>query len=97
LGSLDELIQRGARQFIQQTIEAELATLLEPYDNVNAPAGKRTVVRNDHLPRREIVTAIEPLLKARIRSGSGSALDSNILSSHIPVIHGLDETWLGLK
>ncbi|MBK5165072.1 hypothetical protein [Paraburkholderia domus] len=29
LGSLDDLIQRGARQIIQQTSEVELATLLE--------------------------------------------------------------------
>lgn len=33
-GGLDELIQQGARQIIQQAIEAELATLLERFDNV---------------------------------------------------------------
>jgi len=31
---LDDLIQQGARQIIQQAIEAELTTLLERYDNV---------------------------------------------------------------
>lgn len=29
---LDDLIQQGARQIIQQAIEAELTTLLERYD-----------------------------------------------------------------
>ena len=32
--SLDDLVRRGARQVIQQAIEAELAQLLEQYANV---------------------------------------------------------------
>ncbi|MFC7633934.1 hypothetical protein ACFQVB_41425 [Paraburkholderia humisilvae] len=45
LGSLDDLIQRGARQIIQQAIEMELATLLEQYENVKTLGGKRAIVR----------------------------------------------------
>jgi len=41
LGSLDDLIQRGARQIIQQAIEAEMATLLEQYENVKTLGGIR--------------------------------------------------------
>jgi Transposase, Mutator family len=60
LGSLDDLIQRGARQIIQQAIEAELATLLEQ-GNVKTLDGRRAVVLNGYLPEREVVTAIGPV------------------------------------
>lgn len=87
LGSLDDLIQRGARQIIQQAIEAELATLLEQYENVKTLGGKRAVVRNGYLPEREIVTAIGPVPvkvpKVRDRSGSGVKFNSNIVPPYI--------------
>src|SRR6202521_2062418 len=57
---LDDLIQQGARQIVQQAIEAELAALLERYDNVKTLDGRRTVIRNGYLPEREVVTAIGP-------------------------------------
>lgn len=59
--SLDELIRRGARQVIQQAIEAELAQLLEQYANVKTLAGKQAVVRNGYLPEREVLTGIGPV------------------------------------
>ena len=58
---LDDLIQQGARQIVQQAIEAELAALLERYDNVKTLDGRRTVIRNGYLPEREVVTAIGPV------------------------------------
>jgi putative transposase len=87
LGSLDDLIQRGARQIIQQAIEAELATLLEQYGNVKTLDGRRAVVRNGYLPEREVVTAIGPVPvkvpKVRDRSGSGVKFNSNIVPPYI--------------
>jgi putative transposase len=87
LGSLDDLIQRGARQIIQQAIEAELATLLEQYGNVKTFDGRRAVVRNGYLPEREVVTAIGPVPvkvpKVRDRSGSGVKFNSNIVPPYI--------------
>jgi transposase-like protein len=86
-GSLDDLIQRGARQIIQQAIEAELATLLEQYGNVKTLDGRRAVVRNGYLPTREVVTAIGPVPvkvpKVRDRSGSGVKFNSNIVPPYI--------------
>ena len=52
---LDELIRRGARQVIQQAVEAELMHLLEQYENVKTLSGSRAVVRNGYLPERECV------------------------------------------
>ncbi|WNC89066.1 hypothetical protein RI103_15415 [Paraburkholderia sp. FT54] len=69
MGSLDDLIQRGACQIIQQTIEAELATLLQQYDNVKT--------RGD---RRAVVTPIAPGPgKVCNRSASGSTFNSMLL------------------
>jgi putative transposase len=71
--ALDDLIQQGARQIIQQAVEAELAGMLEQYSNVKSIDGRRAVVRNGYLPEREVVTAIGPVTvkvpKVRDRSG----------------------------
>ena len=84
---LDDLIQQGARQIVQQAIEAELAALLERYDNVKTLDGRRAVIRNGYLPEREIVTAIGPVTvqvpKVRDRSGSGVKFNSNIVPPYI--------------
>lgn len=84
---LDDLIQQGARQIIQQAIETELAEMLERYSNVTTISGKRTVVRNGYLPCRQIVTAIGPVSvsipKVRDRSGSGIKFNSSIVPPYV--------------
>ena len=55
---LDDLIRQGARQVIQQAVEAELAQLLEQYENVKTLTGQRAVVRNGYLPERAVLTAM---------------------------------------
>ncbi len=49
--SLEDIIRRGARDVIQQAIEAELAELLGGFANVTTFNGQRAVVRNGHLPK----------------------------------------------
>lgn len=87
LPGLDDLIQQGARQIIQQAIEAELAALLERYSNVKTLEGRRAVVRNGYLPEREIVTAIGPVPvqvpKVRDRSGSGVKFNSSLVPPYV--------------
>src|SRR6195952_2897901 len=84
---LDDLIQQGARQIIQQAIEAELATLLERFDNVRTLDGRRTVIRNGYLPEREVVTAIGPVTvkvpKVRDRSRTGVKFNSDIVPPYV--------------
>ncbi|MGF6971952.1 transposase-like protein [Paraburkholderia sp. JPY465] len=84
---LDELIQQGARQIIQQAVEVELATMLEQYSNVKSIDGRRAVVRNGYLPEREVVTAIGPVTvqvpKVRDRSGSGIRFNSTIVPPYV--------------
>jgi transposase-like protein len=84
---LDDIIRRGARQVIQQAIEAELAQLLDAYQNVTDLNGRRTVVRNGYLPEREVLTAIGPVAvqvpKVRDRSGSGVKFNSVLVPPYV--------------
>ena len=85
--TLDDLVKRGARQVIQQAIEAELAELLSSCANVTTLHGKRAVVRNGYLPGREVLTAAGQIAvkvpKVRDRSGSGIKFNSNIVPPYI--------------
>jgi len=58
---LEELARRGARQLLAQALEAEVAEHLEEHRNLTDEEGRRLVVRNGHLPERELVTGIGPL------------------------------------
>jgi transposase-like protein len=84
---LEDLIRRGARDVIQQAVEAELAQLLEHYENVKTLAGQRAVVRNGYLPKREVLTAVGPVPvqvpKVRDRSGSGVKFNSALLPPYV--------------
>ena len=81
--SLDDLVRRGARQVIEQAIEAELAELLAQYSNVKTLAGRQAVVRNGYLPKREVLTAAGPVAvqvpKVRDRSGAGVKFNSSVV------------------
>ena len=77
---LEELVRRGARDILQRAIEAEVEQLLEEFAGVSLMDGRRAVVRNGHLPAREILTAVGPVEiqvpKVRDRSGSGVKFNS---------------------
>lgn len=84
---LDDIIRRGARQVIQQAIEAELTQLLDHYENVKTLSGQRTVVRNGYLPERDVLTAVGPVTvtvpKVRDRSGSGVKFNSALVPPYV--------------
>ena len=85
--TLDDLVKRGARQVIQQAIEAELAELLSTCSNITTLHGKRAVVRNGYLPEREVLTAAGQIVvqvpKVRDRTGSGIKFNSNVVPPYI--------------
>ncbi len=58
---LEELARRGARQFLAQAMEAEVAEHIEKHRSLTDEGGRRLVVRNGHLPAGELVTGIGPL------------------------------------
>ena len=52
---------RGVRQLPAQAMEAEVAKFVEKHSGRTDETGRRLVVRNGHLPERELVTGIGPL------------------------------------
>jgi hypothetical protein len=80
LGSLDDQLQRGARQVIQQTVEAELATLLEQYDNVSISGGECVALRDGYHPQRNVVTPARCGSRKRM-----AILNGDEESQHSPV------------
>jgi putative transposase len=58
---LEELLRQGAREMLLKAIEAEVAEYIDQHSHLRDEAGHRLVVRNGHLPEREILTGIGPL------------------------------------
>lgn len=100
---LDEVVRRGARQVIQQAIEAELAQLLEQYANVKTLSGRQAVVRNGYLPEREVLTGVGPVVvkvpKVRDRSSMGVKFNSTIVPPYVRKSPRISAAlpWLYLK
>lgn len=84
---LEELIRRGARDLLQRAIEVEVEQLLEEFARVSLLDGRRAVVRNGHLPTREILTTVGPVEvqvpKVRDRSGSGVKFNSALVPPYV--------------
>ena len=81
-GVLEELARKGARQMLAQAMEAEVAEFVEKHSGVTDEEGRHLVVRNGHLPGRELVTGIGRLrrfanpvwMTASCHKRSGSAV-----------------------
>ena len=84
---LEELVRRGAREILQRALEAEVEQLLEEFAGVSLMDGRRAVVRNGHLPAREILTTVGPVEvqvpKVRDRSGGGVTFNSALVPPYI--------------
>ncbi len=70
---LDEIVREGARRMLQAAVTAEVEEWIEECAGVVDAAGRRLVVRNGHLPEREVLTGVGPLpvKKPRVRDKSG--------------------------
>ena len=58
---LTELLRTGAQDLVCRAVEAELQELLAQYSDCRTAEGKAGVVRNGHLPPREIQTGLGPV------------------------------------
>lgn len=83
---LTDLIRSGARQLIEQVLEAELRTLLAQFSNETTPEGHARLVRHGHLPEREIMTGVGPVAVKvpRVRDRGGEAEKARFTSSILP-------------
>jgi len=53
---LDEIVRQGAREMLQAAIDAEVDQFLLEHASKTDEEGRRYVVRNGHLPKREVAT-----------------------------------------
>ena len=101
--SLTELLRHGARGLIERAVEEELQLLLDQYGNVTDLLGRKAVVRNGHLPEREILTGLGPVPvrvpKVRDRSGGGVKFNSALVPPYVRKAQCVEAAlpWLYLR
>jgi putative transposase len=103
---LDALVREGARKMLQAALEEEVQLFLENHAARVDEQGRRLVVRNGHLPSRQIVTGAGPLeiRQPRVRDKSPErdqrvCFSSSILPPYLRKSKSVEELipWLYLK
>ncbi len=56
--SLTEVLRQGAREMLAKAVEDEVSVFLEGHEGIRDERGRQMIVRNGHLPEREIQTGI---------------------------------------
>lgn len=104
--ALDALVREGARKMLQAALENEVQLFLDEHAARVDEQGRRLVVRNGHLPAREIVTGAGPLeiRQPRVRDKSPDPdervrFSSSILPPYLRKSKSVEELipWLYLK
>jgi len=105
--ALAEVLREGARRMLQQAIEAEVEQYVQDHAGQRDGDGRRLVVRNGHLPQRQIQTGIGPLEVRQPRvndkrcdeHGQRIRFASSILPRYLRRSRSIDELipWLYLK
>ncbi len=100
---LTELLRTGARQLLQNVIEAEVQELLAAHAEHQMADGKADVVRNGHLPVRELQTGLGPVTvqipKVRAKTGEPVTFRSALVPPYVRKTRSLEAAlpWLYLK
>ena len=102
---LTDLIRSGARQLIEQALEAELGALLAQFSNETTSEGHARIVRHGHLPEREVMTGIGPIavkvprVRDRGKQAEKVRFTSSILPPYLRKAKSVEELlpWLYLK
>lgn len=105
--ALDELVHAGAQKMLKTALEAEVAAFVSRFEDVVDETGHRQVVRNGHLPEREVMTGAGQLKVAqpRVRDRRGAddanaiTFTSKILPPYLRRSKTMDELlpWLYLR
>ena len=100
--ALTEVLRRGARELLQQAVEAEVAEAIAQFAELKDEEGRQRVVRNGYLPERTIQTGIGKVAvrAPRVRDRVGEMkFSSSILPPYLRRTRSLDELlpWLYLK
>jgi putative transposase len=102
---LTEVIRHGARELLAQAVQAEVAEHIGARAHLTDESGRRLVVRNGHLPTREIVTGVgpvqvtQPRVHDRRAEGEREKFTSKILPPYLRKAKSIEELipWLYLK
>ena len=100
---LTELLRTGAEQLIYQAVEAELLELLAEHSERRTEDGTACVVRNGHLPARELQTGLGPVTvqipKVRAKTGEPVTFHSALVPPYVRKTRSLEAAlpWLYLK
>jgi len=81
----EQLLQEGARKLLQAAIENEIIEYIQFHQDRRDEDGQRLVVRNGHLPEREIVSGVGPIKvrQPRVRHRDGGQFSSAILPKYM--------------
>jgi transposase-like protein len=98
-------LRLGAQQMLATAIEEEVATYLAARSHLRDHAGHQQVVRNGHLPTREILTGVgavavrQPRVRDRREPGQRERFTSKLLPPYLRKARSIEELipWLYLK
>ena len=100
---LSEVCKEGAQQMLAVALKAEVAEFIERFESLRDELGQRLVVRNGHMPERDIASGIGPIRvrQPRVddRRPEGERFTSAILPPYLRRTKNVDELlpWLYLK
>ncbi|MCU7909687.1 MAG: transposase, partial [Candidatus Thiodiazotropha sp. (ex Lucinoma aequizonata)] len=100
---MTELLRTGSERLIYQAVEVELLELLAEHSERRIEDGKAGVVRNGHLPGRELQTGLGPVTvqipKVRAKSGEPVTFHSALVPPYVRKTRSLEAAlpWLYLK
>src|SRR5437762_7833454 len=100
--ALTELLRSGARELLQQAVEAEVAEFVLRHRELKDERERQRVVRNGYQPARTIQTGIGevPVKAPRVRDRAGTIkFSSGILPRYLRRTKSIEELlpWLYLK
>ena len=103
--ALTEILRGGAQRMLAQAIDVEVAEWITEHAHLTDEAGHRQVVRNGHLPEREITTGIgqvtvkQPRVLDRRSPDEAEPFSSKVLPPYLRKTKSIEELipWLYLK
>jgi transposase-like protein len=89
---LEQLIREGARKMLQAAIEQEIEEYLQAHRGRQSAEGQAAVVRNGHLPERQLITGVGPIpiRQPRVRHRDGQQFTSAILPKYLRRVPSVD-------
>jgi transposase-like protein len=94
LDPLTALLRSGTQQLINQAVEAELQELLSQHSSQRTEDGNTVVVRNGHLPERELQTGLGPVTvripKVRSKDGEPVTFHSALVPPYVRKTRSLE-------